>query len=113
MSLICSFDETKKRRKFYRRNDCIETFCRDLKELVTEIINYKKKKEITTLTSDEITLYESQKVCPICNGRFCYDKNKKKEFKLYQKVKDHCHYTGKFRGAAHSNCNLQYLKKFL
>ena len=113
MSLICSFDETKKRRKFYRRNDCIETFCRDLKELVTEIINYKKKKEITTLTSDEITLYESQKVCPICKGRFCYDKNKKKEFKLYQKVKDHGHYTGKLRGAAHSNCNLQYLKKFL
>ena len=33
---------------------------------------------------------------------------KKKNFKLYQKVRDYCHYTRKFRGAAHSICNLRY-----
>ena len=107
LSLICSFDETKNRRKFYRRKDCIENFCRDSKELATEIINYKEE-EMTTLTSDEVTLYESQKKCHICKEKFCYDKNKKSEYALYHKVRDHCHYTGNFRGAAHNICNLRY-----
>ena len=38
----------------------------------------------------------------ICKEEFCTN-----EFK-YKKVTDNCHYTGKFRGAAHSICNLRY-----
>ena len=61
-----------------------------------------------SLTDEEIRSYEKQKVCKICKKEFCHDKNDKNKFKLHQKVGDHCHYTGKFREAAHSICNLRY-----
>ena len=66
------------------------------------------------LTNEENELYETQKVCYICKKTFSTDKNGENAFKLYHKVKNYCHYTGKSRGAAHSICNLRYKtpKKF-
>ena len=77
-----------------------------------EIINFEEK-EMIPLTNKEIKSYEKQKVCYICEKKFCDDKNKKSEYDLYHKVRDHCHYTGKFREAAQNICNLRYkvLKK--
>ena len=63
---------------------------------------------MTPLTDDENKYYEEQKECYICNKFFCNNRNQKLKFKLYKKVRDHCHFTGKFRGAAHSICNLHY-----
>ena len=60
------------------------------------------------LTENENRSYEKHKKCYICKKEFCYDKNEENKFKLYQKVRDHCHYPGKFKGAAHNICNLRY-----
>ena len=81
-------------------------FCENLKGQVNKIINYEVKAMIP-LTNEEKE-YENQEICHICKKKFCTDKDNKKEFKLKQKVRDHCHYTGKYRGAAHSICNLCY-----
>ena len=41
---ICSFDVSKKVLDYYRNKVCMKSFCKDLKEHATKIINYEKKK---------------------------------------------------------------------
>ena len=106
MSLICSFDATRNRDYFYRGKDCIENFCTKLKELGIKIINYREK-EMMPLTDGENKSYEKKKVCHTCKKEFCTNENEENEFRQYKRVRNHCHFTGKFRGAAHSICNLR------
>ena len=70
-------------------------------------INFEGK-EMIPLTDKENKFYEKQKVCYIRKKEFSTDENDKNEFKLYPKVRDHCHYAGKFRGAAPSIDILRY-----
>ena len=79
----------------------MKKFCKDLREHATKIINYEKKK-MMPLTINEEIYHNKRKICYICKKEF--DNNDKKQ----QKVRDHCHYTGKYRGAAHNICNLRY-----
>ena len=60
------------------------------------------------LTDKEDKSYKNKKVCRICKKEFDYDENEEKELKKYNKVRNHCHYTEKVRGAAHIICNLNY-----
>ena len=57
LSLICSFDATKSRPYFYRGKDCIGDFCKKLKELGTEIINYEEN-EMIPLSDIENKFYK-------------------------------------------------------
>ena len=98
----CSFDVTKNKLNYYRGKDCMKRFCKDLKEHATKIINYEKK-EMITLAVKESKSYHTQKVCYICKKGFSTDDDNQK-----YEVRDHCHYTGKYRGTAHNICNLRY-----
>ena len=99
----CSFDKTKNKLDYYRGEDRMKKFCLILREHATKIINYEKKKMIS-LTKKEEKHHNKQKVCYICKKEFDADDNDKK----HDKVKGRCHYTGKYRGAAHNICNLRY-----
>ena len=41
----CSFDETKNKLDCYKSKDCMERFCKDLREHAMKIINYKKRND--------------------------------------------------------------------
>ena len=94
----CSFDQTKNKLDHYRGKDCMKKFSKDLRDHATKIINYEKKKMIS-LTPDKKIYHNEQEICYICKEEL--------EEKNY-KVRDQCHYTGKYRGAAHNMCNLRY-----
>ena len=79
----------------------MKKFSKDLREHASKIIDYEKKKMIL-LTTEEKIYHNKQKICYICKKEF--NNNDKKN----HKVRDHCHYTGKYRGAAHNICNLRY-----
>ena len=81
----------------------MKNFCLDLREYATKLINYEKK-EMIPLTKKEKKKRNKQEVCFICKKGFSTDDSNKK----YHKVRDLCHYTGKYRGAAHDICNLRY-----
>ena len=98
----CSFDKSENKQTYYRGKDCMKNFCDDLKEHVTRITNYKMK-PMDPLTEEEKESYKNQELCHIWDKEFCTDNNKE-----MRKVRDHCHYAGKYRGAAHSKCNLIY-----
>ena len=61
---IFSFNAAKNKFDCYKGEDCMERFCKYLREHAMKIINYEKK-EMMPLTDEEDELYEMQKVCYI------------------------------------------------
>ena len=74
-----------------------------LREHGMKIINFKKF--IKLLTNKQQELYENAKTCYICKVKF---EENIFQIKKYCKVRNHYHYTGEYRGAAHSIYNLKY-----
>ena len=78
--------------------DVIDVFINWLEEDVKEIANLEKKDMI--ITEEEEEQFNQASICWICG----------KLLNIKGRVRDHCHYTGRYRGAAHNICNLKYSK---
>ena len=75
-------------------------FIRTVTDLTYEIGEKYADDRSMIITEEEQETFDNATQCWICNGAIVND----------DKVRDHCHYTGKYRGAAHGKCNLA-LKK--
>ena len=105
--LVCRFDETQNIfRSYTARSDDEDIglhFVKSIRDTVLELwMSFRKSKSMKFTESDE-KKFRRAKECWICGRKFSFMERFSKET-----VRDHCHYTGKFRGAAHSSCNLRW-----
>ena len=78
-----------------------KVFVNTFEKITKEI--YKRFKDSVPMIFDETAkkLHNSQNNCYSCGEEFS------SEERGLVKVRDHCHYTGKCRGALHPKCNLR------
>ena len=80
--------------------DISKVFVEKLAEVTKGIYNdFYQKPKLLRLTQEEQKSFEKAVNCHICSRELKKDK-----------VRDHCHFTGQYRGAAHNKCNLMCRK---
>ena len=77
--------------------DAMDVFIKWLEEDVKAITNIEEKEMI--FTEEDRKQFNKASDCWICG-----------EYLGNDRVRDHCHYTGRYRGPAHNSCNLKYRK---
>ena len=101
--ILCSIDGVYKPvlRKYTQTKpegaNAIDVFIKWLEEDVKAIANIEPKEMI--FTEEDIKQFNKASDCWICGEELGNDK-----------VRDHCHFTGRYRGPAHNRCNLKYRK---
>ena len=96
---IKCFDDNvfKPRLRSYTGEDAMQKFVEQLEEDIKMIANIPAKNII--FGKEEAERFNKETKCWICEEEFKEDDKK-----------DHCHFTGRYCGATHNECNLKYKK---
>ena len=81
----------------FNDDDVAQIFIDILEKNIKEIYKKSKFPKSTLMTMHDKLVYDNSTLCHICNEDLGEDK-----------VRDHCHLSGKFIGAADEICNLKY-----
>ena len=101
LKLVSPYPEFRSKTLVYRGSDCVEKFMDGLNEIYDHC--YEKLNTVSEMefTENDHHEFETASTCSICTKEF------EEGGELDKKVPDHDHISGKYRGAAHSSCNLK------
>ena len=81
--------------KEHNDDDVVQILIDTLEKNIKDIFEKFKFSKSMIMTIHDKTAYDNSTLCHICNEE------------LGDRVHDHCHLSGKFRGSAHEVCNLK------
>ncbi|XP_020298282.1 uncharacterized protein LOC109862613, partial [Pseudomyrmex gracilis] len=91
--------------RFHRGENCVQWFVNELHDLAKRAKTlFATNVPMANLTPAEFERFTNAECCNVCERPFERDDTK---------VRDHCHLTGRFRGPAHSACNLNYKQVYV
>ena len=96
---VFAYGEVENSLKLYRGEDCVKVFCNYIVNKAKRLYHMFPEKPMNRLTHEGWREFNCARKCHIFFKGFKEDN---------PKVRDHCHYTGQYRGPAHRNCNLRY-----
>ena len=96
---VCTFDTSRNQYCKFEGRDCVINLIEQLRLLASRCVKEQQHNERMVMTMKDTMNFNKAMHCYLCEGAFT-DSNKK--------VRDHCHRTGCYRGAAHNACNINY-----
>ena len=84
----------------YTGKDCVQKFLEELVAIESDLAAVLNGNELLNMSSLDEQIFQNATNCHICDTELGIDK-----------VRDHCHVSGDFLGAAHNICNLQRVEK--
>ena len=102
--LVCIDDRLTVPSIIFKGKACINNFITWVldKQKWTQQRTKKYFKKRLIMTNEDEEIYNNSQICWICKVKLNTDE-----------VRDHCHVTDKFRGAAHNKCNLKLIPRKL